>query len=98
MLICQSPNCKKLANMTSGYCHEHEKKESRVPLGGSKGAEILAIMVGDKLKIGITPDDVEGVVYDIMSIEGDDGNAQIYLQPETDHISPQRVIHFQRVD
>lgn len=98
MLICQKKGCKKLANMTSGFCHEHEKKRPlRRMLGGAKGQEILAIMVGDKLTIGKTNDD-EGVVYDIVGIEGDDSNAQIYLQDETDHTSPKIVIHYRQVD
>ena len=97
MLICQKKDCKKLANMTSGYCHEHEKTEPRVPLGGAKGQEILAIMVGDEIRIGDSPDDVRGVMYEITSIEGDDGHAQIYLRDNMG-IRPDRVIHFRRVD
>jgi hypothetical protein len=59
--------------------------------------DILAIMVGDKLRIGRTPDDIVGIFYEVKSIEGDDTNAQIYLQ-EVNSDSPQRVIHYERVD
>lgn len=96
MPICQRSSCMNLAN-ASGYCPNHESKPSRNPLGGAKGQEILAIMVGDELRIGDTHDDVTGVMYEITSIEGDDSNAQIYLRDNAG-IRPSRVIHYHKVD
>lgn len=68
-----------------------------IPLGGYGHKAILAIMVGDILKIGQTPDDFIGIEYEIQSIEGDSSNAQIYLQ-DVEQKHPQRVIHYKRVD
>lgn len=68
-----------------------------IPLGGDGHKAILAIMVGDILKIGQTPDDVIGIEYEVQSIEGDSENAQLYLQ-DINRNHPQRVIHYKRVD
>lgn len=68
-----------------------------IPLGGDGKHAILAIMVGDILKIGETPDDVVGIEYEVQSIEGDSENAQVYLK-DVKHEHPQRVIHYKRVD